>query len=299
MMFRFCNVITLVLSVMLGSSAYADDKVPVVASFSILGDIIQEISGERVTVSTLVGANADAHVFQPAPQDAKRVAEAKLVVTNGLGFEGWIDRLIKASGRKPMVVVASKGINPIKSKDDHGHGHGDLDPHAWQDVGNVKQYAATIAKALAKIDPSGADEYAQREAAYQAKLDALDAEIKASIAAIPVERRKLITSHDAFGYFAKAYGMTMIAPQGVSTETEASAKDVAKIIRQIKAEKISAMFLENVTDPRLIEQISRETGIKIGGKLYSDALSEPDGLAGSYIAMMENNIREMKKALLP
>ena len=297
MMFRFCNVITLVLSVMLGSAAYADDKVPVVASFSILGDIVQEIGGERVTVSTLVGANADAHVFQPAPQDAKRVAEAKLVVTNGLGFEGWIDRLIKASGRKPMVVVASKGINPIKSKDDHGHSG--LDPHAWQDVGNVKRYATTIAAALAKIDPEGANDYAQREAAYQSKLDALDAEIKASIAAIPVERRKLITSHDAFGYFAKAYGMTMIAPQGVSTETEASAKDVAKIIRQIKAEKIPAMFLENVTDPRLIEQISRETDIKIGGKLYSDALSAPDGLAGSYIAMMENNIREMKKALLP
>lgn len=296
-MFRFCNVITLVLSVMLGSAAYADDKVPVVASFSILGDIVQEIGGERVTVSTLVGANADAHVFQPAPQDAKRVAEAKLVVTNGLGFEGWIDRLIKASGRKPMVVVASKGISAIKSKDDHGHDG--LDPHAWQDVGNAKRYAATIAAALAKIDPEGANDYAQREAAYQSKLDALDAEIKASIAAIPVERRKLITSHDAFGYFAKAYGMTMIAPQGVSTETEASAKDVAKIIRQIKAEKIPAMFLENVTDPRLIEQISRETDIKIGGKLYSDALSAPDGLAGSYIAMMENNIREMKKALLP
>lgn len=297
MMFRFCNVITLVLSVMLGSAAYADDKVPVVASFSILGDIVQEIGGERVTVSTLVGANADAHVFQPAPQDAKRVAEAKLVVTNGLGFEGWIDRLIKASGRKPMVVVASKGISAIKSKDDHGHDG--LDPHAWQDVGNAKRYATTIAAALAKIDPEGANDYAQREAAYQSKLDALDAEIKASIAAIPVERRKLITSHDAFGYFAKAYGMTMIAPQGVSTETEASAKDVAKIIRQIKAEKIPAMFLENVTDPRLIEQISRETDIKIGGKLYSDALSAPDGLAGSYIAMMENNIREMKKALLP
>ena len=296
-MFRFCNVITLVLSVMLGSAAYADDKVPVVASFSILGDIVQEIGGERVTVSTLVGANADAHVFQPAPQDAKRVAEAKLVVTNGLGFEGWIDRLIKASGRKPMVVVASKGISAIKSKDDHGHDG--LDPHAWQDVGNAKRYAATIAAALAKIDPEGAADYAQREAAYQSKLDALDAEIKASIAAIPVERRKLITSHDAFGYFAKAYGMTMIAPQGVSTETEASAKDVAKIIRQIKAEKIPSMFLENVTDPRLIEQISRETDIKIGGKLYSDALSAPDGLAGSYIAMMENNIREMKKALLP
>lgn len=296
-MFRFCNVITLVLSVMLGSAAYADDKVPVVASFSILGDIVQEIGGERVTVSTLVGANADAHVFQPAPQDAKRVAEAKLVVTNGLGFEGWIDRLIKASGRKPMVVVASKGISAIKSKDDHGHDG--LDPHAWQDVGNAKRYAATIAAALAKIDPEGANDYAQREAAYQSKLDALDAEIKASVVAIPVERRKLITSHDAFGYFAKAYGMTMIAPQGVSTETEASAKDVAKIIRQIKAEKIPAMFLENVTDPRLIEQISRETDIKIGGKLYSDALSAPDGLAGSYIAMMENNIREMKKALLP
>ena len=297
MMFRFCNVITLVLSVMLGSAAYADDKVPVVASFSILGDIVQEIGGERVSVSTLVGANADAHVFQPAPQDAKRVAEAKLVVTNGLGFEGWIDRLIKASGRKPLVVVASKGISAIKSKDDHGHDG--LDPHAWQDVGNAKRYAATIAAALAKIDPEGAADYAQREAAYQSKLDALDAEIKASIAAIPVERRKLITSHDAFGYFAKAYGMTMIAPQGVSTETEASAKDVAKIIRQIKAEKIPAMFLENVTDPRLIEQISRETDIKIGGKLYSDALSAPDGLAGSYIAMMENNIREMEKALVP
>lgn len=297
MVFRICNVITLGWGILLSTAAVAADKVPVIASFSILGDIVQEIGGERVSVTTLVGANADAHVFQPAPQDAKRVAEARLVVTNGLGFEGWIDRLIKASGRKPMVVVASKGISPITSKDDHGHGG--LDPHAWQDVGNVKRYAATIATALAKIDPAGADDYAEREAAYQTRLDALDAAIKASIAAIPVERRKLITSHDAFGYFAEAYGLTMIAPQGVSTETEASAKDVAKIIRQIKAENIPAMFLENVTDPRLIEQISRETGIKLGGKLYSDALSAQDGDAGSYIAMMENNIREMKKALLP
>lgn len=295
-MFQFRNVITFVFGVILGSVAHAANKVPVVASFSILGDIVQELGGERVSVTTLVGANADAHVFQPSPQDAKRVAEAKLVVTNGLGFEGWIDRLITSSGRKPMVVVASKGINPIESKDDHGHGG--LDPHAWQDVGNAKRYAATIAKALAKIDPEGAGDYAQREAAYQAKLESLDADIKASIAAIPAERRKLIASHDAFGYFAQAYGIDVISPQGVSTETEASAKDVARIIRQIKAEKIPAMFLENVTDPRLIEQISRETGIRIGGKLYSDALSTQDGAAGSYIAMMENNIREIRASLI-
>ncbi|MDF2621256.1 MAG: periplasmic solute binding protein [Xanthobacteraceae bacterium] len=291
----------------------APAKIPVVATFSILGDFVRQVGGDRVAVSTLVGPNGDAHVFQPSPADAKKVAAAKLVFVNGLGFEGWIDRLVKASGTKAKLVVATTGIAPremaeeeddhdhdhSKKADAHGHDHdhGGTDPHAWQSVDNAEVYVANIRDALIAADPAGKATYEANAAAYTARLDALDAQVKAAILAIPTERRRIITSHDAFGYFGAAYGMEFIAPQGVSTESEASAKDVARIIRQIKAEKIPAVFMENISDPRLVKRIAAETDAKIGGELYSDALSDDKGPASTYIDMMQNNIRQFSAAL--
>lgn len=284
----------------------AKAKLSVMASFSIIADLVRQVGGERVDVTSFVGPDGDAHVYQPSAADAKRLAGAKLVVVNGLGFEGWIDRLIKASGTKAPVTIASRGVNPLKlDGDDHGHGSAKpaaaagppADPHAWQNVANASIYVANIRDALVAADPDGAATYAANAAAYTGRLTALDADVRAASARIPADRKRIITSHDAFGYFAAAYGLTFIAPQGVSTEAEASAKDVARIIRQIRAEKIPAVFLENVSDPRLIDRITRETGAKIGGRLYSDALSAPDGPAGTYIDMMRNNIRELSAAL--
>lgn len=278
--------------------AFAQEKLPVVASFSILGDFVREIGGDRVAVTSLVGPDGDAHVYSPTPADAKTVAGAKLVVVNGLKFEGWLTRLVKSSGTKATVATATTGITPLKMADDHGHGHGGEDPHAWQSVANAKLYVGNVRDALIAADPAGKASYEANAIAYLAKLDALEAEIKATVARIPADRRKAITSHDAFGYFVKAYGIAFIAPQGVSTEAEASAKDVARIIRQIKAEKVPAVFLENITNPRLAEQIAKESGAKIGGRLYSDALSAGNGPAGTYIAMMKHNISQIEKALV-
>lgn len=285
----------------------AQEPLPVVASFSILGDFVKQVGGDRVSVTTLVGANGDAHVYSPTPADAKAMAGARLIIVNGLKFEGWMTRLIKSSGAKATVAVATKGIAPQILADDehdhgkpdkHGHDHaGQEDPHAWQSVANAKIYVENIRDALSEADPAGKAQFAAGASAYLTKLDALESEIKAAVARIPAERRKAITSHDAFGYFVKAYGFQFIAPQGVSTEAEASAKDVGRIIRQIKAQKIPAVFLENVTNPRLVEQIARESGAKIGGQLFSDALSAANGPAGTYIAMMKHNISQIEKAL--
>lgn len=286
--------------------APAQEKLPVVASFSILGDFVKEVGGERVAVTTLVGPDGDAHVYSPSPADAKTVAAAKLIVVNGLKFEGWLPRLIKSAGAKATIATATTGIQPIEAEEDghsHGHGgkgghdHGASDPHAWQSIANARIYVANIRDALSAADPAGKAAYEANATAYLGRLDALDTEVKAAVARIPADRRKAITTHDAFGYFAKAYGIAFIAPQGVSTESEASAKDVARIIRQIKAQKVPAVFLENITNPRLIEQIARESGARIGGQLFSDALSGPNGPAGTYIAMMKHNISEIEKAL--
>jgi len=298
MLNRRSVLLGLAAGVILPLPAFAQEKLPVVASFSVLGDFVREIGGERVAVTTLVGPDGDAHVYSPTPADAKTVAGAKLVVVNGLKFEGWLSRLVKSSGTKATVATATTGITPLKLADDHDHGHGGEDPHAWQSVANARLYIGNVRDALVAADPAGKAVYEANAAAYQTKLDALEAEIKASVARIPADRRKAITSHDAFGYFVKAYGIEFIAPQGVSTEAEASAKDVARIIRQIKAQKVPAVFLENITNPRLAEQIARESGAKIGGRLYSDALSAESGPAGTYIAMMKHNISQIEKALV-
>lgn len=295
---RRAVALSLALSPFAAPIARAQGKLKVVATFSILADLVRQLGGERVDVTTLVGPGGDAHVFQPSPADAQRVAQAALVVANGLGFEGWIDRLVKASGAAPRRLVASTGVKPRRIKDDHGHGHAGDDPHAWQSAPNAKIYAANIRDALIQADPAGEAAFRASADAFLAELDRLDADIRAAIATIPPERRRIVTTHEAFGYFAAEYGLALIAPKGVSTEAEASAKDVARIIRQVKAEKIPAVFLENVSDPRLIRQIAQETGARIGGALFSDSLSQPDGPAGTYIDMMRHNIRELTKALV-
>jgi zinc/manganese transport system substrate-binding protein len=276
-------------------AALAQQQLSIVATFSILGDFVKNVGDDRVEPTTLVGPNGDVHVYEPTPADARRLSAAKVVFVNGLGLEGWITRLITASGSKAPIIIATKGITP---RDMSSKGQIVPDPHAWQSVANARIYVANIRDGLKEVDPAGAAIYDSNAQAYLAKLDALEKEVKDAIDKIPVDRRKIITTHDAFGYFGDAYGMEFIAPEGLSTESEPSASDIAKIITQIRTQKVPAVFLENVTDPRLIQRIAEESGAKIGGELYSDALSEPSGPAGTYIALMRNNVRELEKALI-
>lgn len=271
--------------------ARAQDRLNVVASFSILGDLVRNVGGDRVNVTTLVGPDGDAHVYTPAPADAKKIADAKLVFINGLGLEGWLPRLVQSSGNKATIVTATQGIVSRKLGTH-------ADPHAWQSVANAKTYVANIRDALSTADPADAAIFRANADAYLAKLDALDREVREAVAQIPQGRRKVISTHNAFGYFAAAYGIEFIAPLGVSTESEASARDIAGIITQVRSGKIPAIFLENMSDPRLIRRISAETGAKVGGTLYSDSLTGEKGDAPTYIDMVRHNIRALTGALV-
>jgi zinc/manganese transport system substrate-binding protein len=286
------------------SQQVGNGRLKVFASFSILADLVKNVGGERVDVTSLVGPNGNAHVYAPSPADAKKVADARIVFVNGLGFEGWLDRLVKASATTALIVVASRGVKPLNHAgahahdSDHDHGeHGNADPHAWQSVANARIYVENIRDALVGIDPAGKAAYESQASAYIAKLNDLDREVHDAMAKVPADRRRVITSHNAFGYFQSAYGISFIAPQGVSTEAEASARDVAAIIGEVRKQKAAAVFLENVTDPRLIQQIARETGAKVGGVLYSDALTDASGDAPTYIDLMRHNLRQLANAL--
>src|SRR6185312_7626943 len=268
----------------------AENRLDVVASFSILADFVKNVGGDRVNVVSLVGPNGDVHVYTPAPSDAKKNAAAKILFINGLGLEGWLPRLVQSAGSKAMIVTASNGVAPLQLGSD-------ADPHAWQAVPNVKIYVANISDALSAADPADAAVFRANAERYLRELDALDAEVKAAIAKIAPERRKVITTHNAFGYFAAAYGITFAAPVGVSTETEPSARDIAALIGQIKAEKIPAVFLENLSDERLIRRIAAETGAKVGGTLYSDSLTDEKGPAPTYIDLIRHNIKALTSAL--
>lgn len=318
----FVSVITLS-SATLGTASA--EPLKVIASFSIIADLARNVGGDRVEITTLVGPNGDAHVYEPKPADAAAVADADVVLVNGLQFEGFLQRLVEASGTKAPVVELTKGSDILKNEeehhhdgdekeeakegeghdhahvDEHGHAghhhHGAFDPHAWQSVGNAETYVKNIAEALCAADAAGCDTYKVNAEAYETKLRALDEGIKATVASIPQEKRTIITSHDAFGYFQHAYGLTFLAPEGVSTESEASAADVAALITQVREDKASAIFVENITNPRLIEQIASETNIKVGGTLYSDALSDASGPASTYIDMMKHNAETIKAAV--
>jgi zinc/manganese transport system substrate-binding protein len=266
-----------------------------VASFSVLGDMVARIGGERIALKVLVGPDGDAHGFEPSPADASALAAAGIVFVNGLGFEPWMEKLAAASGYRGPLIAASAGVIPREMQED-GHTH--TDPHAWQDLANGAIYVRNIEAALASADPAGKSVYEANAAALLAELAGLDRWTRAEIGAVPAAKRKVITSHDAFGYFAAAYGVTFIAPEGLSTDAEPGAGDLARLIDQIRHEGIKALFIENMSDPRLIGMIARETGATPGGTLYSDALSPPDGPAPAYPAMFRNNVPKLKAAML-
>jgi len=283
-------VLLLLATLLTASPLKAAERLNVVASFSILADLVRNIGGDRVNLTTLVGAKGDVHVYMPSPGDAKRIADAKLVIVNGLGLEGWLERLVQSSASKAQVVIASKGIAPMEPGSE-------VDPHAWQSVPNTKVYVTNISNALIGADPADAEFFREQTELYLKKLDALDREVREAVAKIPPERRKVISTHDAFGYFAAEYGIQFIAPLGVSTDTEPSARDIAEIIKQIKDAKIPAVFLENISDDRLIRRIAAETGAKVGGTLVSDSLTDEKGPAPTYIDMVRHNIRTLTSAL--
>ncbi|MGU9981046.1 metal ABC transporter solute-binding protein, Zn/Mn family [Phreatobacter sp. HK31-P] len=283
--------------------AQATTPLPVVATFSILTDLVRQVGGEHVAVTSLVGPDGDAHSYAPTPADARALAAAKVVVVNGLGFEGWMSRLVRSSGTRAAVVTASTGVTALKAAGGdthghtHGHSHGANDPHAWQDVANVRLYVKVIVAGLSQADAAHAEAFVRNAATYDAMLEALDREIRAAIGAIPREKRRLLTTHDAFRYFARAYEVDFLAVRGVSSESEPSAREIAALVRQIRQGKVTALFMENISDPRSIQRISAETGARIGGKLYSDALSEAGGPAATYVDMMRHNALQIAGAL--
>ncbi|MCX5515580.1 metal ABC transporter substrate-binding protein [Kaistia algarum] len=300
---RFSLALAMALS--LAGTALAAEPVKVVASFSVLGDLAAEVGGDHVEVTTLVGPNGDAHVFEPSPKDAKALGAASLLVENGLGLEHWLQRLVDVSGFKGTTVIASTGVEPRLwtgdadeaeelAKDSSGRA---IDPHAWQNAANGILYVNNIVAGLSSVDPANAADYKANGDKLVAKLQTIDARLKADFGALPEAKRKIVTSHDAFGYFGAAYGVTFIAPEGLSTESEVSASAIAAIIKQIRDEKIQAIFVENITDPRLLKQIAQETGVKIGGELFSDALSPADGPAPTYVKMFQNNEAQLLSAM--
>jgi zinc/manganese transport system substrate-binding protein len=291
----------------------APARLKVVASFSILADLAANVGGERIALTTLVGPGSDSHAYEPTPADARAVATADVVLVNGLGFEGWIDRLIEASGYRGPVVVATAGITPLatnvgathpQAQDDHGHATHEHaadtpDPHAWQRLDNARIYVHNIARAFAAADPAGAAVYARNARAYQQRLDTLQRQLAARMDAVPRDRRTVICAHDAFAYLGQAYGLTFLSPRGLSTQSEPSARDVAALITLAREQHVDALFLENISDPRLLDRIAAETGAHIGGTLYSDALSAADGPAPTYLQLMRYNVNALADALQP
>jgi zinc/manganese transport system substrate-binding protein len=290
--------------------ALAQQRPSVVASFSILADMTRQIGGDRIALRAIAGADVDAHGFQPKPSDAAALNNAALVIRNGLGFEGWLDRMVRSSGFKGRMVTTTEGITP-RLMEAHGHNHAGAgrrhnhsvgprqvpDPHAWQDVGLGQHYIRNITAGLIAADPGGEALYRRNAEAYAARLAALDQWVRAEIAKVPAARRKIVTSHDSFGYFGDAYGVRFLAPQGVSTEAEPSAAEVGRLIRQIRAENITALFMENMSNPATLQRIAQETGLRVRGRLFADALSTEAGPAPTYEAMFRHNLSLMVPAM--
>ncbi len=287
---RLFSVVLVVGLALTALPATAQDKLKIVASFSILGDMVRQVTGELASVTTIVGPDADAHVYMPNASDAKAVANADVIFLNGLGFETWSDTLIKTSDTKAEVFLATTGISPLKVE-------GELDPHAWNALSNGVVYVTNIADGLSSADPKNAATYKANAKAYSARLMALHTRATAELNKLPEGARTVVTAHDAFGYFANAYGLNFLAPVGVDTDAEPSAKALAKLIDHLKKVGAGALFVENISSPALVHQIARETGIKIGGRLFSDALSERGGPATSYEKMFEHNLGTLIAAL--
>jgi zinc/manganese transport system substrate-binding protein len=272
----------------------AEPPLQVVTSFSILGNMVKEIGGDAVNVTVLAGPDADMHAFQPRPDDAKALTHAAIIVINGLGFEGWLHRLIEASGTHAKLLVASAGVKPRILKEGNKPV---ADPHAWQNLAFGRIYARNIAGALAAALPGHAAEISKRAERYDAQLKDMDATVREQFTDIPEAKRKIITSHDAFGYFGEAYGVTFLSPIGMNSETSASASDVARLIDQIKAEGVKVVFIENMSDPRLMKRIAHESGARLGDALYADALSPPDGPVSTYLDMFRANAPKLREAM--
>jgi len=279
--------VALSVAALLSSPLAMAKTVNAVASFSILGDIVQEVGGDHVKVTSLVGPDGDPHSFEPAPKDSKSLASSDVVFVSGLGMEGWMDRLIGASGYHGKIIVASQGVDSRQMEDD---GKTVTDPHAWNSMANGVIYATNVMNALIAADPEDADYFRQHGNAYIEQLKKLDVWAKQEFKGIPMSKRKVLTSHDAFGYFGKEYNVTFMAPVGFSTESEASASGVAGLIKQIKDEKVKTYFIENQTDPRLVKQIASATGAQPGGELYPEALSGPQGPATTYVKAFTHNV---------
>ncbi len=301
-----------------GPQAHAQE-LQVVSTFSIISDFARNVGGERIKLTTLVPPNGDTHSYEPKPTDAVAMGQADVVLANGLHLEGFLDRLVQASGAKAPVIALTQGVELLRNTEEdhehadhdhddhdhdhadehaHHHHHGEYDPHAWQSVANAQVYVNNIAQAFCAADAGGCPSYQANAKSYDEKLQALDAELKAMVTQIPASQRTIITSHDAFGYLGHEYGLQFLAPQGVSTGSDASAAGVASLIQQIKDQQASAIFIENISNPRLVQQIAQETGMKIGGELYSDALSTADGPASTYIDMMRHNVSTIRDAAL-
>ena len=288
----------LVAALMLSTAALAGNahagEIKAVASFTVLADVVKQVGGDHVHVHSLVAPNGDPHEFEPAPADAKQLKDAAVVFVSGEGLEGWMDRLITASGYKGKPVTVSTGIKTHEMEED---GQTVTDPHVWNDPLNVKIWVKNIETALAAADPADAKDFQRNAAAYTKKLDAMDAFARKSFASVPADHRKVLTSHDAFSYFGREYGVTFLSPVGVSTEAEASAGDVAKLIEQIKQNGVTAYFFENSNDPRLVKQIAKATGAKPGGELYVESLSTSDGPAPTYEKMFRGNVEKLAAAM--
>ncbi|WP_455479561.1 metal ABC transporter substrate-binding protein [Bartonella sp. B23] len=300
---RFVLLGTLLLLIIFPFFASAHNKIKVVASFSVLADLVKNVGGDHISITTLVGPNANTHTYEPTPRDVQTLRNAHIIFINGLHLEDFMNRLITASGTKAPIVEVSTNISPLEIKtqehnvrQQHRH-HSGVDPHAWQAIPNVEIYVKNITAAFCEIDTQFCASYRKNSQIYIQKLKAAREKLKTKIATIPKDKRIIITSHDAFGYFAQEYGFTILAPQSASTETEATAADVAELIQQIKINKATALFVENISNPRLIKQISKETGLKIGGTLYSDALSNENGSAATYLDMMEHNVNTIINAI--
>jgi zinc/manganese transport system substrate-binding protein len=287
-------VLSVALSFLLAPAGFAAE-IKAVASFSILGDMVSRVGGDRVEVTTIVGPNADTHVYEPKPADAAAVSATQVFFVNGLGFEGWIERFVESTGYKGAMVVVSEGIKSHEMVED---GETVTDPHAWQSLSNGLLYVSNIAKGLCAVDAAGCATYEANAKAYSDEILALDAEVKAKIAAVPEAKRRVITTHDAFGYFGAEYGVQFLAPEGFSTDSEASAGDVAKLIEQIRVDDVSALFIENMSDGRLVEQIGKETGVTPGGELYADALSDKNQAASTYLDMFRHNVALLVPAMV-
>jgi len=281
--------------------ALAEDKPVAVATFSILADLTQRVAGDHVRVLTLVGPNGDAHVFEPGAKQSAELAEADLLIANGLGFEPWLQRLEDASGFKGKLILASDGVTPLaaeeESEEEEGQLHEGADPHAFQDLSNTQIYVANIAKGLSEAAPDHAADFKANADKLTAEIAALDQQLKADFGAIPQEKRRILTSHDAFHYFGRAYGIEFVSVQGLSTEAEPTADDLVKVVRQARAGHLSAIFLENMSDPRLAEMVAQESGVRMGGELYADALSDPSGPAPDYLSLIRYNARQLLAAM--